>query len=83
MSWCEGVVVLETASVCCEVSDQGKAVIGSEKTWEDAGEAQKSGACRSTRMDRGWSLGFMQHTRGEAAERGVGSAQNCAAVCQS
>src|ERR1019366_2681247 len=36
-------------------------------------EAQKAVACRSTRMDRGWGCGFMQHARGEAAERGAGS----------
>ena len=44
-----------------------------EKSRDDAREAQKSGACRSTEIDRGWGRGFMQHTRVETAERGVGS----------
>ena len=49
------------------------ALAAGEKTGEDVDEAQKSGACRSTGMDRGWGPGFMPRTRGEAAERGDGS----------
>src|ERR1039458_2841412 len=45
------------------------ALAAREKTWEDAREAQKAVACRSTRMDRGWGCGFMQHTPVKAAER--------------
>lgn len=74
MPECEGAVGLETVSGSCGRRGLGTALTVSEKTGEDAGEAQKSGACRNTRMDRGWSCGFMQHTPVEAAERGVGSA---------
>jgi hypothetical protein len=70
---CEGVVGLEMASGSCVRSGLGTALAVREKTWEEAHATQKSCACRSTGMSRGGSCGFMQHTRVEKAERGVGS----------
>ena len=71
MPKCEGVVGLEMASGICGRSGLGTALTGREKTWEEAREAQKAVACRSTWMYRGWGGGFMQHARGETVERGV------------
>ena len=69
----EGVVGLEMASGSGVRSGMGTGLGVREKTWEETREAQEAVACRSTRMDRGWGCGFMRHTRGETAERGVGS----------
>ena len=73
MPECEGVVGLEMASGCCESRGLGTVLTASEKTCEDAGEAQKSFTCRCTRKDRGWCCGFMQDTRAETGELGAGS----------
>ena len=67
--------MLEMASGCCVRSPMGTALAVREKTWEEARATQKWCACRSTWMDRGWSCGFMRHTRMEMAGRGVGSVQ--------
>ena len=67
--------MLEMASGCCVRSPMGTALAVREKTWEEARATQKWCACRSTWMDRGWSCGFMRHTRMEMAGRGVGCVQ--------